>query len=140
MTLEECIYFANVHPNCHLATVEGSQPRIRMVKVWFADETGFYFQTATIKEFPHQLKKNPKAEVLFFKNHGVSGMTLRIAGEVEFLNDTKLKEKVLEDRPFLKQFGLNIDSPELIIFRIAHGEAHTWTWETNDKPKEILKF
>jgi uncharacterized pyridoxamine 5'-phosphate oxidase family protein len=65
---------------------------------------------------------------------------LRITGEVEFVEDAKLKERVLNDRPFLKSFGLTFDSPGLIIFRIAHGKAHFWTMDSNLKPKEIIEF
>jgi uncharacterized pyridoxamine 5'-phosphate oxidase family protein len=68
------------------------------------------------------------------------GTMLRISGEAEFIDDLKLKEKVLNERPFLKSFGLTVDSPGLIIFRIAHGKAHFWTMETNLKPKEIIEF
>ncbi len=105
-----------------------------------ADETGFYFQSSTIKEFPHQLKKNPKTEVCFYKPEGMIGTMLRIAGEVEFITDIKIKEKAFADRPFLKSFGLTVESPELILFRIAHGEAHFWSMENNLKPKDIIKF
>ena len=65
---------------------------------------------------------------------------LRISGNVEFMNDVKLKEKCLADRPFLKSLGITADSPKLIIFRIAHGKAHFWTMENNLKPKEIIEF
>jgi uncharacterized pyridoxamine 5'-phosphate oxidase family protein len=68
------------------------------------------------------------------------GTMLRISGEVEFLNDAKLKERVLNERPFLKNFGLTINSPGLIIFRIHHGKAHFWTMENNLKPKVIIEF
>jgi uncharacterized pyridoxamine 5'-phosphate oxidase family protein len=68
------------------------------------------------------------------------GTMLRISGAIEFVDDIKLKEKVLVDRPFLKSFGLTAQSPDLIIFRIAHGKAHFWTMENNLKPKEIIEF
>jgi uncharacterized pyridoxamine 5'-phosphate oxidase family protein len=42
-----------------LATAENDQPRVRALGFWFADESGFYFQTGSAKEFPHQLEKNP---------------------------------------------------------------------------------
>jgi len=140
MTIQDCIKFANENPICYLASVEKDQPRVRVLGFWFADETGFYFQTASIKELPHQLEHNPKAEVCFYKHEGMLGITLRIAGKTEFINDRALKEKVLKDRPFLKSFGLSVDSPELVIFRIAHGKAHFWTAENNLKPKEIIEF
>ena len=68
------------------------------------------------------------------------GTMLRIAGKAEFVNDLALREKVLNDRPFLKSFGLTVESPGLVIFRIAHGQAHFWTMENNLKPKEIIEF
>ena len=47
--MNEFIQFANENPVCYLATAEGDQPRVRVLGFWFADETGFYFQTASIK-------------------------------------------------------------------------------------------
>jgi pyridoxamine 5'-phosphate oxidase len=140
MNIQDCIKFANENSICHLATVENDQPRVRVLGIWFADETGFYFQTAMIKEIPKQLKANPKAEVCFYKHEGMIGTMLRISGEVEFLNDIQLREKVLADRPFLKQFGITVDSPGLVLFRIHHGQAHFWTMENNLKPKEFIEF
>ncbi len=139
-TIRECIQFTNENPICYLATADGDQPRVRALGFWFADETGFYFQTASMKEIPHQLSENPKAEACFYKQEDVTGTMLRIAGKTEFVNDRAIKEKALTDRPFLKNFGLTAESPELVIFRIAHGEAHFWTMENNLKPKEIIKF
>jgi len=140
MNIQDCIKFTNENPICSLATVENDQPRVRMIGFWFADETGFYFQTSTIKKIPNQLKINPKTEVCFYKHEGMIGTMLRISGEVEFLTDFKLREKALNDRPFLKSFGMTVDSPSLILFRISHGLAHFWTMENNIKPKEMIEF
>jgi uncharacterized pyridoxamine 5'-phosphate oxidase family protein len=140
MNLQDCIKFTNENPICYLATVENDQPRVRAIGFWFADETGFYFQTSTTKEFTHQLIKNPNTEVCFYRQEGIIGTMLRISGKVEFVDDLKLREKVLEDRQFLKSFGITINSPALVLFRIAHGEAHFWTMENNMKPKEYIEF
>lgn len=140
MNIHDCIKFANDNPICSLATVEEDQPRVRMIGFWFADETGFYFQTSSIKSIPNQLQKNPKVEACFYKHEGMIGTMLRIAGKIEFLTDPKFKEKALSDRPFLTEFGITVDSPSLILFRINHGEAHFWTMENNIKPKEIIEF
>jgi uncharacterized pyridoxamine 5'-phosphate oxidase family protein len=140
MTIKDCIKFTNQNPFCYLATTEGDQPRVRALGFWFADDSGFYFQTAAVKQFPQQLRRNPKTEVCFYRHEGTIGTMLRISGKVEFVNDIKLKERVLRERPFLKNFGLTIESPELVIFRIAHGKAHFWTMENNLKPKEYIVF
>jgi len=141
MDIQDCIKFTNGNPICSLATVENDQPRVRVLGFWFADETGFYFQTSTIKEIPNQLKMNPKTEVCFYKHEGMIGTMLRISGKVEFLTDSKLMEKVLIERPFLKSFEVTTgESPKLVLFRINHGQAYFWTMENNLKPKEIIEF
>jgi uncharacterized pyridoxamine 5'-phosphate oxidase family protein len=139
-TFQDCIKFANENPICYLATTEGDQPRVRALGFWFADETGFYFQTASIKEIPSQLKNNSKAEACFYHQETSTGTMLRVAGETEFIDDITLKEKAMNDRPFLKHFGLTAQSPDLILFRIPRGEAHFWTMENNLNPKEIIQF
>jgi pyridoxamine 5'-phosphate oxidase len=140
MDLHDCIKFTNENPICYLATVDNNQPKVRAIGLWFADETGFYFQTSSIKDFSNQLRKNPKTEICFYKHEGMIGTMLRISGEVEFINDVSLKEKALTDRPFLKSFGITVDSPKLILFKITHGQAHFWTMENNLKPKIIIEF
>jgi pyridoxamine 5'-phosphate oxidase len=140
MNIQDCIDFANENPVCFLATSEGDQPRVRAMGFWFADNTGFYFQSGTIKQLYSQLNQNPRAEVCFYKHSGMIGTMLRITGTVEFLQDIALKERALNDRPFLKNFGMTVDSPGLLIFRIPHGMAHFWTMENNFKPKEMISF
>ncbi|MBN1413924.1 MAG: pyridoxamine 5'-phosphate oxidase family protein [Bacteroidales bacterium] len=140
MKITDCIQFANANPLCYLATNESDQPHVRALRFWFADESGFYFQTGGMKDLYKQLVKNPKVEACFYHHEGTIGTMLRISGEVEFLNDRQLKERVMHERPFLKNFGLTADSPGLIIFRIAHGRAHFWTMENNLKPKEYIIF
>ena len=140
MNFQQCIDFANANPVCFLATAEGGQPRVRALGFWFADETGFYFQTGAMKPLYGQLCQNPKTEVCFYHQGLNAGSMLRISGEVEFLSDIKLKERAMADRPFLKSFGLTAQSPGLIVFRLAHGQAHFWTMESNLKPKEFIDF
>lgn len=140
MNLNDCIRFTNENPICYLATAEGDQPRVRALGFWFADTTGFYFQTTSVKEFPRQIKANPNVEVCFYKHEGMIGRMLRISGKAEFLDDTSLREKAMKDRPFLKSFGLTVESPGMIILRIAHGKAHFWSMEKNLSPKEFIEF
>ncbi|MCX6271837.1 MAG: pyridoxamine 5'-phosphate oxidase family protein [Bacteroidetes bacterium] len=140
MNLDDCIRFTNENQICYLATSENNQPRVRALHFWFADNSGFYFQTGSNKDFTRQLVENPKTEVCFYHHEKMIGTMLRLTGEVEFLTDRALKEKAIQDRPYLKEFGLTADSPGMIIFRIAHGQGHFWTMENNFKPKEIIAF
>jgi len=140
MNFKDCIDFANENPVAWLATSEDNQPRVRAMLMWKTDETGFYIQSATMKELVNQIIKNPKIEIAFFKPDEGTGTMLRVEGEAEIIGDVKIKEKCLEDRPFLKSIGLTADGDELFIFRIPHGKAHFWRMETNLDPKEFIEF
>jgi uncharacterized pyridoxamine 5'-phosphate oxidase family protein len=60
MDFDECIRFATEHPICAVATVDGDQPRVRMLGMWFAAKEGFYFSTAKVKAMCRQLRANPQ--------------------------------------------------------------------------------
>ena len=49
MNIQDCIQFTNENKLCYLATSEDNQPHVRALGFWFADESGFYFQTGSIK-------------------------------------------------------------------------------------------
>jgi uncharacterized pyridoxamine 5'-phosphate oxidase family protein len=140
MDFKDCIKFANENPVAWIATMDKDQPRVRAFGMWYADESGFYFQTATMKNICKQLEENPKVEFAFYKPDEMAGSMLRVAGEVEIIDDPDVKKRVIEDRPFLKEFGLTPADERLFIFRVSSGEAHFWTWENNLAPKEIIKF
>jgi uncharacterized pyridoxamine 5'-phosphate oxidase family protein len=138
--LQECIQFANGNPICYLATVENDQPRVRTMTFWFADETGFYFQTSSTKEIPVQLAKNPKVEVCFYSPGELTGTMLRIAGIAEFVDDPTFLEKAFQDNSTQKNRDLYLDPSSLILFRIAHGKAHFWTTDQDSNLKEPILF
>ncbi|MCX6282129.1 MAG: pyridoxamine 5'-phosphate oxidase family protein [Bacteroidetes bacterium] len=140
MDIQDCIRFANENPVCFLATCEQGAPRVRCMGFWFADSNGFYFQSGTSKELIRQILINPAVEVCFYKPSGMIGESLRVSGEAEFIDDAELKKKVINDRPFLKSFGLDYDSPQLVIFRISRGKAHFWNMKSNFTPKEFIRF
>lgn len=127
MTFQDCINFANRVSTCAVATADGDQPKVRMLGLWFADESGFYFQAWNFKAVYKELKANPKIEVCFHSNMQENPNMLRVSGEAEFIEDAGLKQKVFQDRPFLKGLGATgPDDPRLIIFRISHGQASFW--------------
>jgi len=134
MTMQQYIDFATEHPVCSLATADGDQPRVRMFLLWRANENGFYFETFNPKDVYGQMKKNPKVEICFFNNESdlEKAKSMRITGEVEFLDDADLKKQLLEDWPFL------LDAePVLELFRVHSGEAFFWTMADILREKEI---
>jgi pyridoxamine 5'-phosphate oxidase len=127
MSLKEYADFANENRTCYLATVEGDQPRVRAMGMWYADEMGFYFQAQSVKSLCKQLQKNPNVEAYFCTNPFSKAM--RVSGKVRFIDDLKVKAKCIEERPFVKNFGITEpDNPLLAVFQIYTGEAYFWTF------------
>jgi uncharacterized pyridoxamine 5'-phosphate oxidase family protein len=141
MNFQDYIKFANEQGVCYIATTEGDQPRVRALRMWFADDKGFYFQTESVKSIYKQLKNNNKVELCFYAPGPNAGKMMRATGKVEFLNDLVLKSKVLTERPFLKALGIKgPEDPLLVIFRVYSGEAYFWTMANNMKEAEIEKI
>jgi pyridoxamine 5'-phosphate oxidase len=141
MSLKEYADFANENKPCYLATVEGDQPRVRALGMWYADETGFYFQAQTVKAMCKQLLKNPNVEVYF--NTKDFSKAMRVSGKVKFIEDLKIRAKCIEERPFVKNFGITEpDNPLLAVFHLYTGEAYFWTMADSMKEAQIprVKF
>lgn len=139
----ECVRFANENPVTYIATVEGDQPRVRAFAMWFADVTGFYYHTGTPKSVFHQLQKNPKVELCFYKPGDAAGKMLRVSGKAEFLEDLAFVERLYQDRPWVKDLVKNAPAGgKLAMFRVAHGEAWFWTMDANMRESQVprVKF
>jgi len=70
MDFKDCLKFANDNPVSFIATMDGEIPRVRAFLMWFADEGGFYYHTATAKSVYKQLKDNPHVEICFYHAGG----------------------------------------------------------------------
>ena len=129
MDLTDCTNFATEHPVCYLATADRDQPRVRALLLWFADERGFYFMTMSPKNVSAQLHSNPRVEVCFFNGAAElpDARTMRVAGEVEFLDDIELTRKVAEERAALEGIIGRPLEPITEVFRIPSGETRFWT-------------
>ena len=141
MSFKEYADFANENKTCYFATVEGNQPRVRALGMWYADETGFYFQAQSVKAMIKQLEKNPNVEVYF--NTKDFSKVMRVYGKVKFIDDLKMKAKCIEERPFVKNFGITEPgNPLLAVFHLYTGEAYFWTFADSMKEAQIprVKF
>jgi len=133
MSLEEYVNFANENATCYLATVEVDQPRVRAMAMWYADETGFYFQSQSVKALYKQIQENNKVEVYFCTPN--FNKIMRVSGKVKIIEDMAVRKKCIEERPFLTNMGItDPENPLLAVFHLYTGEAYFWT--TADSMKE----
>ncbi len=141
MDFKDCVKFANDNKTCYLATAEGDQPRVRAMGMWYADDSGFYFQAQTVKALYKQLEKNPKVELYFHAKD--LGKVMRVYGKARIITDIKIRAKCIEERPFVKNFGINEpDNPLLAVFQVYTGEAYFWTMADSMKEADLprIKF
>ena len=141
MDFKDYYEFANANPVCHLATAEGDQPRVRAMGMWHADETGFYFQTQSVKAVYKQVLKNPKVEI-YFRNEA-SRKAMRVYGLAKVVTDPVILARCIEERDVLKEFNITeVDDPRLGVFQVYTGEAYFWTGADSMKEADIprIKF
>jgi pyridoxamine 5'-phosphate oxidase len=130
MNKEEILAFLNTNPGCHLATLEGNQPRVRGMFMYKADAQGIIFHTGAFKALYSQLLKSKQVEICF----NSPDKQVRIEGVVEILNDLTLKKEILEARPWLKPLLGQQGDDALVIFRITGCKVSVWTMESNFEP------
>jgi len=136
MSLKKYADFANQNPTCYLATAEGAQPRVRAMGMWYADETGFYFQSQSVKAIYSQIKKNNKVEVCFCAPD--FSKMMRVSGKVKIVEDMEIRKKCIKERPFLKNMGItDPEDPMLAVFHLYKGEAYFWTRADSMKEADI---
>ncbi len=136
MTKEEVLEFITKNPVFNLATIDGNQPRTRMIMMYRADENGIIFSTGREKDVNKQLQANPAVEMCFYGSE--QNCQVRIEGAAEAVDDLELKKQLVEDFPFLKPWIDAQGYDALITYRVQNGRATTWTMETNELPKEYV--
>lgn len=136
MNRDEILAFLNANPSCHLATMEDDQPRVRGMFMYRADEKGIIFHTGDFKSLYSQVKGNKKVEICFSS----PDKQVRVEGVAKITDDAKLKQEVLEARPWLKPLMGQRGEDALIIFRITDCKATVWTMETTLEPKTFVSL
>lgn len=133
MNFDDVIAFAKENPVCAFATAEGDQPRVRGFLSLFFDDDRIYFTTSATKNVYRQLSANPKVEI-YYSSKDFRTM-MRVTGIVEFVNDLSKKQRLIEEKPYLK--GFKADDPIFILLRVAQGKVRFWSLENNMREDEL---
>ncbi len=138
MTINDVLDFVCENPVCFLATMDGDQPRVRGFVTVLFDDGKLYFTTGAVKSVYRQLMTNPKVELCCCTPD--YQRTLRVAGALEVVDDRTKKQKLIEERDYLK--GLSADDPVFVLLRMPHGKARFWTMADNMKEDqlEVIEF
>ena len=133
--MEKVIEFIKANNVGALATSVDNQPYLRPHHVHFIKDGKFYFTTANTKKAYKQMKSNPIVE---FMTSSAEYVTVRLRGEVVFVNDMQTKEMIIENCPLVKMGYKTADNPIFEVFYIEHGEAIMSDFSAN--PAEEFKF
>ena len=143
MDYKDVVAFAKENPATFIATIDGDQPRVRgFLTVFFDGDDRFYFTTGSTKRVYGQISKNPNVELAYFTPDFQK--TMRVAGRIEVIEDLPKKQKLLDERDYLKPIrdGKGATDPVFKLLRLSHGKARFWTLadNMNEDKLEVIEF
>lgn len=118
LTMQNAILFLNENPNGFLATIENGKPKVRPMGFMMGENEMLYFNTNSLKDVYKQLMENPFIE---YASVSKDMVTVRISGEVQFCEDLRIKEKVLNINEAVKQGYKTAQNPIYKVFYLKHG-------------------
>ena len=136
---KEYVYrFLNENPMFHLASIHHGKPHVRALLLYRADINGIVFHTSKSKELFFQLNSDPHVELCF--NNFDQNIQIRVEGAVEFIEDLKLKNEIIEGRQELKPWIFQKGIDMLCVVCLRHGLANVWTPELTFMPKRYIRL
>jgi uncharacterized pyridoxamine 5'-phosphate oxidase family protein len=137
MNYNKIIEFVTQNPVCTLATVENDQPHVRGFLTNIIDHK-IYFTTSTHKRVGRELVENQKVELCYLNTD--SSVMLRITAKVAFEKSLELKQKLIDEKPYLK--GFSADDETFLLFRLENAKAWFWGLADNmqEEGLEVLAF
>ena len=124
MNKEEVIDLIRDAGFCHLATVEGKQPRVRPMMPYLTDEHQLLIALLGRSRSIAQVKANPLVELCFVDR---KMWYCRIAGKATISHDAEKKTMLWNNIPMLKQYFGGPDDPNFILMVIDMNEVEAMT-------------
>jgi general stress protein 26 len=117
-----------------LATVDGSQPRVRPVSPVRTD--GFTVYVANLRRYGKtaEIAANPRVELCYLDERHDQ---VRITGRAEVLAERSLLQAIWDANPLLRQYLGSLDNPELIVYRVVPTRVRfmrEWALEYHEVP------
>ena len=117
--LREAVAFARANPVCHLATVEGDAPRLRVMQAArIDDDLMIWFACGASSSKVRQIEANPHVQVAFW----ASPQDLVVSGTAEIVEDVATKHELWE-ADWRRFFAKGKDDPDYCLLRVAPPEA-----------------
>ena len=137
MNHNEIIEFVTQNPVCTIATLDNDQPHVRGFLTNIIDHK-IYFTTSTHKRVGRELVLNQKVELCYL--NADSSVMLRITAKIAFEKSLEMKQKLIDEKPYLK--GFRADDETFLLFTLESAKARFWGLADNMKEEglEVLAF
>ncbi|MBE0431914.1 pyridoxamine 5'-phosphate oxidase family protein [candidate division WOR-3 bacterium] len=101
----------------HLATMDGSIPRVRPVTLIHFDKK-MWVMTGSRDAKIRQIKKNQNVEFCLLLKAGEHSGYVRCAGQAEIVKDAATRKSLADSTPFFKEFWKTADDPGYTLLRM----------------------
>ena len=116
----------------YLATMDGTQPRVRPFGTAHIFEGKLYIQTGKVKDVYQQLTANPKVEICACMN----GAWLRVSGELVEDDRREARQSMLDAYPSLQSM-YSADDGNTVVFYFKNATA---TFSSFSAEPEVIEF
>ena len=131
--MNSAIEFLKTNKVFHLATVDGTQARVRPFGFVMNRNGRLYMCTGKMKNVYKQMVKNPDIEISAM---GAENTWLRVCGHIEFDDSRDTKAQAFEEAPMLLQiYPKGADDDNYVTFYFTEAKATLYSFA--DAPKEL---
>ncbi|MEJ2246763.1 MAG: pyridoxamine 5'-phosphate oxidase family protein [Acidobacteriota bacterium] len=134
--MNSALEFLKANKVFHLATVDGTQARVRPFGFVMKRDNRLYMCTGKMKDVYKQMVKNPQIEVSAM---GADNTWLRVTGSVAFDDSRETKMQAFEEAPMLLQiYRKGADDENYVTFYFTEAKAILYSFA--EAPKELPLF
>jgi len=137
MSYDDILKFVTQNPVCTLATCAKNQPHNRAFLTNIINDK-IYFTTSSHKNVGKEILENRTIELCYLASD--FSKMLRIEAKVLIDTDIKLKQKMIDEKEYLKDFKANDET--FILFTLEEAKAKFWMLSDNmnEDKLEIIIF
>ena len=134
--MNSALEFLKANQVFHLATVDGTQARVRPFGFVMKRNDRLYLCTGKAKDVYKQMQKHPDIEISAM---GANGTWLRVTGSVAFDDTRDTKVQAFEEAPMLLQiYPKGADDENYVTFYFTRAKALLYSF--TEAPKELPLF
>jgi uncharacterized pyridoxamine 5'-phosphate oxidase family protein len=131
--MNSALEFLKANKVFHLATVDGTQARVRPFGFVMKRDDRLYMCTGKAKDVYKQMVKDPKIEISAM---GADNTWLRITGSIAFDHSRETKTQAFEEAPMLLQiYRKGADDENYVTFYFTEAKAVLYSF--TEAPKEL---